>query len=76
MLLPSVWSYLRVQRAQIPPGMGREASLRFVSLQSEQELTFSPNSSPSGFFVFFVVVVVNMLKLIELILLNCVLLLH
>lgn len=75
MLLPSVWSYLRVQRAQIPPGMGREASLRFVSLQSEQELTFSPNSSPSGFFVF-VVVVVNMLKLIELILLNCVLLLH
>lgn len=62
-----------VQRAQIPPRMGREASLRFMSLQSEQELTFPPNSSPSGFFVF---VVVNVLKFIELILLNCVLLLH
>ena len=48
MLLPSVWSYLRVQRAQIPPGMGREASLRFVSLQSEQELTFPPTAAPQA----------------------------
>lgn len=37
-----------VQRAQIPPGMGREASLRFVSLQSEQELTFPPTAAPQA----------------------------
>ena len=55
--------------------MGREASLRLVSLQSEQELNLFPHSSsPSGSFVLFCFV--NMLELIELILLKCVLLLH